>query len=392
MPGRKPKPSQTQAPTVVPYNRPSIGEEEIEEVVGVLRSGWLTTGAKVKLFEDQFKEYVGARNAVAVSSCTAGLEVYLVALGVGPGDEVIVPTLTFAATANVALHLGARVVLVDVDEDAQVLPSDVEEAITKETRAILPVHYAGQACSLDAIRGIAAERGIAVIEDAAHAPGCEWNGGKIGRDGTAVFSFYATKNMTTGEGGMIVTEDDEIVPKLRRIALQGISSDSWARYHEGSWAYEVVEPGFKANMTDIEAALGIHQLRRLEGFMKRRREIAARYNAAFADLEMELPGDLPGRPHGYHLYPVRLPLEVDRSRFIAGMERRGVGTSVHFIPLHRMPVFAGQYRPSQFPRTERIWQRLVSLPLYPAMTDDQVEYVIDQVRAELVADQWSSAL
>jgi dTDP-4-amino-4,6-dideoxygalactose transaminase len=374
--------------TFLAYCRPSIGEEEIREVLDSLRSGWVTTGPKVKRFEEDFASYVGARHAIAVNSCTAALHVALAALEVGPGDEVIVPTLTFCATANVVVHLGATPVVVDVDQDGQISPEAIERALSARTRAIVPVHYAGQACDLDRILEIADTRGLAVVEDAAHAVGSEHGGRKIGTHGRAVaFSFYATKNMTTGEGGMIATQDDDLAARMRLLALHGMSRDAWKRYTEsGSWYYEVIEAGYKDNMTDLQAALGIHQLRRLDEFIRRRQQIAARYDAAFADLpELELPRRLPRRNHTYHLYPVRLRpgrLTLDRAGFIQELHCFKIGSSVHFIPLHRHPFYQSRYgyHPDQFPVAEMIYQGLISLPLYPAMSDGDVTDVIEAVR------------
>src|SRR4051812_14679689 len=280
----------------LPYCLPMIGEEEVQEVADSLRNGWVTTGPKVKRFEEAFAEYVGARHAIAVNSCTAALHLTLAALGIGPGDEVIVPTLTFCSTANVVVHTGARPVLVDVNPRFQIDVDAVEQAITERTRAIVPVHYAGQACDVDELIALAKRHGIAVIEDAAHAAGASYRGRKIGTHGmAAAFSFYATKNMTTGEGGMITTADDQLAERIRLLSLHGMTRDAWKRYSEaGSWYYEVTESGFKCNMTDIQASLGIHQLRRLDGFVQRRREIATAYRSAFADLpQLQLPEERP---------------------------------------------------------------------------------------------------
>ncbi len=378
----------------LPYCMPLIGEEEIQEVVDSIRSGWITTGPKVKRFEEEFARYVGAKHAVAVSSCTAALHVALAALGLGPDGEVIVPTLTFCATANVVVHLGARPVIVDVDRHGLISAEAVERAITARTRAIVPVHYAGQASDLDALVALASHRGIPVVEDAAHAAGCTYGGRMIGAHGRATaFSFYATKNLTTGEGGMITTEDGDLAARMRRLALHGMSRDAWKRYTQaGAWYYEVTEAGYKYNMTDIQAALGIHQLRRLEGFIERRRRIARQYRAAFADLpEIELPGELPGRNHVYHLYPVRLVperLRIDRAGFIEALKERRIGASVHFIPLHRHPYYRQRFelRPEAFPGAERLYEGLLSLPLYPGMTEGDVEDVIAAVR-EIVLDR-----
>jgi len=376
----------------LPYCLPFIGEEEIAEVADSLRSGWVTTGPKVKRFEQEFATYVGAKHAIAVSSCTAALHASLAALDVGPGDEVIVPTLTFCATANVVVHLGATPVIVDVDQNFQISPDAACRAISPRTKAIIPVHYGGQACSLREILALADSHGIPVIEDAAHAAGAEYEGRRIGSHGRAVcFSFYAIKNMTTGEGGMITTDDDDLAARTRLLSLHGMSRDAWKRYTEaGSWYYEILEPGYKYNMTDIQAALGIHQLRRLDGFIRRRQEIAAMYDSAFSDLpEILLPTRLPGRNHTFHLYPIRLNadlLQVNRSEFIDELRARNIGTSVHFIPLHRHPLYRDRYgyRPEQFPVAEEIYQGLLSLPLYPKMTDRDAADVIEAVR-EIVA-------
>lgn len=389
----------------LPYALPSIGEEEIAEVVDSLRSGWVTTGPKVKRFESEFAQYIDASHAIAVSSCTAGLHMALAALGVGPGDEVIVPTLTFCSTANVVVHLGARPVLVDAGDDFNVTPEGVEAAITPRTKVIMPVHYSGQACDLDAIYQLAARHGLAVVEDAAHAVGATYRGSKIGSSrlfksvkngapvrSAAVFSFYATKNMTTGEGGMIATSDDDLADRMRMLTLHGMSRDAWKRYTSaGSWYYEVVEAGYKANMTDIQAALGIHQLRRLDGFIEARQGYARTYDEAFASrAEIATPLTYPDRSHIYHLYAVRLNLErltIDRARFIEELRARNIGTSVHFIPVHLHPFYQHRfpYRAGSFPRAEALYERIVSLPLYPGMTEADVEDVVaavaDVVRA-----------
>ena len=389
----------------LPYALPSIGEEEIAEVVDSLRSGWVTTGPKVKRFESDFADYIGARHAIAVSSCTAGLHIALTALEVGPGDEVIVPTLTFCSTANVVVHLGARPVLVDVEEDFNISIKALEDNITPRTKAIMPVHYSGQASDLDGIYEIAARHNLAVVEDAAHAVGATYQGTKIGSSRTfqllkngspvrsaAVFSFYATKNMTTGEGGMITTSDEALAERMRLLSLHGMSRDAWKRYTSaGSWHYEVVAAGYKDNMTDIQAALGIHQLRRLDGFIQTRQRYAQMYNKAFEALpEVETPMTHLDRNHIYHLYVIRLNLErlnVDRAQFIEELKQRHVGTSVHFIPVHLHPLYAERfgYQRGDLPRTELLYDRIVSLPLYPRMTQADVQDVIaattDVVRA-----------
>lgn len=389
----------------LPYALPSIGEEEIAEVVDSLRSGWVTTGPKVKRFESDFADYVGAKHAIAVNSCTAGLHIALTALEIGPGDEVIVPTLTFCSTANVVVHLGARPVLVDVEEDFNISIKALEDNITPRTKAIMPVHYSGQASDLDGIYEIAARHNLAVVEDAAHAVGATYHGTKIGSSrilqsltngspvrSAAVFSFYATKNMTTGEGGMITTSDEALADRMRLLSLHGMSRDAWKRYtNAGSWHYEVVAAGYKDNMTDIQAALGIHQLRRLDGFIQTRQCYAQMYDKAFEALpEVETPITHLDRNHIYHLYVIRLNLErldVDRAQFIEELKLRNIGTSVHFIPVHLHPLYAERfgYQRGDLPQTEFLYDRIVSLPLYPRMTQADVQDVIaatmDVVRA-----------
>jgi dTDP-4-amino-4,6-dideoxygalactose transaminase len=287
------------------------------------------------------------------------------------------------------VHLGARPVIVDVTPDYQIDPEAVRRAVTPRTKVILPVHYGGQACDLDEVLQIADDAGIPVMEDAAHAAGSEYQGRKIGTHSTAaVFSFYATKNMTTGEGGMITTQDDDLADRLRLLSLHGMSRDAWKRYTEtGSWYYEVVAAGYKDNMTDVQAALGIHQLRRLECFIQRRQSIATRYREAFADLsELTLPRELPGRNHIYHLFAVRLAAGIDRAQFIQELQAAKIGASVHFIPLHRHPFYQERfgYGPEQFPVAESIYRGLLSLPLYPKMSDEDVEDVIRAVRGILL--------
>jgi len=369
--------------TFLPYALPSIGEEEIAEVVDSLRSGWVTTGPKVKRFESDFAGYVGSKHAIA-------------------GSEVIVPTLTFCSTANVVVHLGARPVLVDVGNDFNVTPEAIEAAITPRTKAIVPVHYSGQPCDLDAIYEIASHHDLPVVEDAAHAVGSTYHDQKIGSDALPLsltgrggqgvrvitaFSFYVTKNMTTGEGGMITTADDALTERMRLLTLHGMSRDAWKRYTSaGSWYYEVVVAGYKDNMTDIQAALGIHQLRRLDDFITTRQRYARLYDEAFADLQgVETPVLCSDRSHVYHLYVIRLDLDrlaIDRAQFIEALRAHNIGTSVHFIPVHLHPFYQERfdYRRGDLPQAEAIYDRIVSLPLYPCMTEADVYTVIQAVR------------
>lgn len=373
----------------LPFNRPDIGEAEIAEVVETLRSGWLTTGPKTRQFEAEFAAAVGAPHAVAVSSCTDGMLVALAALGIGPGDEVIVPTMTFAATANVVIHLGARPIFVDVAADTLNMdPAAVETAVTPRTKAIIPVHLYGHPCDMEALQAIATKHGLRIIEDAAHAVGAQWRGRPVGSIGdVTAFSFYATKNLVTGEGGMITTNNEALATNMRRWVLHGIDRDAWNRYAAGgSWYYEIVCPGFKCNMTDIQAALGLHQLRRLPAMQQRRREIVSLYNAGFGDAPaLLLPAHRTGVEHAWHLYAIRLRLSrltIDRAAFINALQQAGIGASVHFIPLHRHPYYRRQYglAPEQFPVADAAYERLISLPLYSRMRDSDVVRVVDAVQ------------
>lgn len=381
----------------LPFALPSIGEEEIAEVVDSLRSGWITTGPKVKRFEGEFAQYIGCDHAIAVNSCTAALHIALTALGIGPGDEVIVPTLTFCSTANVVVHVGARPVLVDVGADFNMSPEEILRAITPRTKAIVPVHYSGQPCNLAAVYDIARTHRLAVIEDAAHAVGAEYDQRKIGASSHAqllgsanhvvCFSFYATKNLATGEGGMIATADAELAERMRLLSLHGMNRDAWKRYTSaGSWYYEVLEAGYKYNMTDIQASLGIHQLKKLDRFIDTRAKYAGLYSKAFADVpEVEIPLVHPHRKHAWHLYVIRLAIErltVDRAQFIDELRARNIGASVHFIPVHLHSYYRERfgYRPGDFTQAEHLYERIVSLPLFPGMRESDVHDVIRAVR------------
>jgi dTDP-4-amino-4,6-dideoxygalactose transaminase len=381
--------------TFIPFHRPSIGEEEINEVTATLRSGWLTTGPRTAQFEQDFQAYIGAPRALAVNSCTAGLHLALAALKIGPGDEVITTPITFCATVNVILHVGATPVLADVGADGNIDPASVAERITGRTRALIPVHLAGLPCEMDALWALANRHRLHVIEDAAHAVGTHYHGRPIGaadsatgaRSSAATFSFYATKNLATGEGGMVTTHDESLAETLRILCLHGISKDAWNRYTDrGNWYYEVLLPGFKYNLSDIQAAIGLHQLRKLERFIEIRTSYARLYHRALADVaEVELPPDAASSRHSWHLYMLRLnleQLEIDRAEFIRALRRRDVGTSVHFIPVPLHPFFAPYAgRPeNQCPRALALYPRLVSLPLYPAMSEEQVEYVAAAVK------------
>ncbi len=371
----------------LPFSVPLIGEEEIAEVVDTLRSGWITTGPKVARFEAEFAAALSAPAAVALSSCTAALHTALAVSGIGPGDEVITTPLTFAATVNVVEHVGARPVLVDVEPETLTIdPAQIEAAITPRTRAIIPVHYAGHSADMDAIRALARAHGLLVLEDAAHALPAVYRGCQIGSGANPVaFSFYAIKNLTTAEGGML-TGEPAFVERARVLSLHGMSRDAWKRYDKGgSWRYEVVAPGFKYNMTDIQAALGLWQLRKLERFQHRRREIVAVYQQAFgAEEALKVPVERPWVGHAWHLYVLRLRpgvLRIGRDQFITELAARNIGTSVHFIPIHLHPYYRDKYgyRPTAFPVAYDSFQRMMSLPLNPRLNDEDVADVIDAV-------------
>lgn len=371
----------------LPFSPPFIGQEEIDEVCDTLRSDWITTGPKTKRFESEFAAFVGADAALAVFSATDAMHVALAAFGVGPGDEVITTTMTFCSTVHVIEHLGARPVLVDVEPDTLCLdPRAVERAITPRTKALLPVHVYGHPCDLDPLLDLASAQDLFVLEDAAHALPTRYKGRMVGTIGHATaFSFYATKNMTTGEGGML-TGSPDLLAKARMWSLHGMSRDAYKRYNaEGSWYYEVVLPGFKCNMTDIQASLGLQQLKKLPRFQERRREIVARYHAAFsARSELRVPTERAGIESAWHIYPLRLNLDtltIGRNQFIEEMKARRIGTSVHFIPIHLHPYYRDKYgyAPGDFPVAYAHYQRLVSLPLHPRLSDDDVQDVIEAV-------------
>ena len=378
--------------TFLPFALPLIGEEEINEVVDTIRSGWLTTGQKTVTFERNFAEFVEASNALAVNSATSGLHLALEAIGVGEGDVVITTPYTFTATAEVIRYLGADPVLVDIDPDTfNINPDLLQEAIDKHenVKAIMPVHFAGQACEMDAILEIAKRNNLKVVEDAAHALPTTWKGKIIGSlSDITVYSFYVTKTIATGEGGMITTENDEYLSRMKTMRLHGINRDVFDRYtsDKPSWFYEVVEPGYKYNMTDVAASLGIHQLKRANEFQERRQWIAEQYNNAFVDLPLKTPFvKHPEDTHSWHLYVLQLELSelsVDRDRFIELMAKENIGTSVHFIPLHLHPYWRDryEYKPSDFPVALDVFSRAMSLPIYPKMTDQDVENVIAAVK------------
>lgn len=382
---------------MLPFGAPYFGEQEIAEVVDTLKSGWISTGPKTKKFEQEFAEYVGASYAVGLNSCTAGLHLSLVVLGIGPGDEVIVPSLTFGATANVVEHVGARPVLVDVDATTLTIdPAAVERAITPQTKAILPVHYGGMPSDLDALRALAEPRGIVIIEDAAHAIGTKYKGRTVGSISPLTnFSFYANKNLSTAEGGMVTTNDAALEEKLRVFHLHGLSRDAWKRYHTKEFSMsEVVVPGFKYNMTDLQASLGIHQLRKQEQFIARREQIASFYDEAFSELNGLVW--TPPRPHDglnrnvLHLYPILVDVTkstASRNQIISALLAENIGASMHFNPLHMMPYYRDKYgyAPNDFPNARRVGEREISLPVQPQITDDDAQDVVNAVKKVLLA-------
>lgn len=379
----------------LPFALPDICEDEINEVLDSLRSGWLTTGPKTKRFEDDFASFVGnGCEAIAVNSATAGLHLALEAVGISQGDEVITTPYTFTATAEVIRYLGADPVLVDIDAATfNIDASKIEAAITSRTKAIVPVHFAGLSCDMQAILSIAHKHNLKVIEDAAHALPTTCNGKLIGalESDAAVFSFYATKTITTGEGGMVVTRCPELAKRCRVMRLHGISRDAFDRYTstKPAWHYEVVAPGFKYNMTDIAASLGIHQLKKAKAFQQKRSQMAARYDSAFYGLPLTPPSHAPdSNTHAWHLYVIRLADEapVKRDQFIELMAEKGIGCSVHFIPLYLHPYWRDLYglKPEDFPNAQRGFEQAVSLPLYTKMTEDDQQRVIQAVKEILV--------
>ncbi len=373
------------ATNFLPFSRALIEEDEINAVVEVLRSGWLTTGPRVREFEAAFAKYIGSEHAVALGSCTAALNLALAAIGIGEADEVIIPTMTFASTAEVVLYFKARPVLVDCAPGTfHIDPQQIERAITSRTKAIIPVHYAGHACDMDAILDIAQRHGLKVIDDAAHALPARYRGKMVGTlADISCFSFYATKTMTTGEGGMITTPNQEYAERIRMLSLHGISKDAWKRYTaEGSWRYDILEMGYKYNLTDMQAAIGIAQLAKCDRMCARRNALAARYDEALQKLEAFKLTVVPeGLSHAWHLYVIQVNsacLRIDRDRVIEELKLRGIGTSVHFIPLHLHTLYQGLgYRRGQFPNAEERFQGAISLPLFAAMSDEESGRVVE---------------
>jgi len=381
----------------LPFALPEIGDDEIAEVVDTLKSGWVTTGPKAKRFESDFAAFLGDEGlqCIAVNSATAGLHLALEALGIGPGDEVITTTHTFTATAEVVRYLGADVKLVDIQPGTLNIDIDaVEDAITARTKAILPVHYGGLAADMDRLEALSDDYNVPIVEDAAHALPTTHGGRLVGTLGSAatVFSFYANKTITTGEGGMLVTRDDELARRARIMRLHGMSRDAFDRFTAKvpSWYYEIVAPGFKYNLTDIAAALGLHQLKKAHAFQRRRAAIAARYTEALAGLPLVTAPQAPeGETHAWHLYPIQVRPEagVSRDRVIEGLFEAGIGCSVHYIPLHLQPYWRDRYQlsPAQFPHSQQAYERMLSLPIYTRMGDADVDRVVLALRRILGA-------
>jgi dTDP-4-amino-4,6-dideoxygalactose transaminase len=378
----------------LPFSPPFIGDEEIKEVIDTLREGWITTGPRVKRFEEEFAAFVRSRSALALNSGTAALHVALATLGIGPGDAVITTPMSFCSSVHVIEQVGAKPILVDVEPDTlNIDPAKIEDVLQSEIRnpqsaikALLPVHLYGHPCDMHSIMALAKQYNLRVIEDAAHALPAKSNGRMIGTIGDlTAFSFYSTKNITTAEGGML-TGKLELIEEARLWSLHGMDRDAWKRYSsEGSWFYEVVRPGFKYNMPDISAAIGIQQLRKLNQFQTRRKEIASRYNGVFSHFEeLQIPAERAGCEHAWHLYVIRLNLnrfKINRNQFIEELKVRNIGTSVHFIPVYLHPYYRDKYgyKPDDFPLAYREYQRIISLPVYPRMTDQDVEDVIEAV-------------
>lgn len=374
----------------LPFSIPTIEEEEIAEVVDSLRSGWITTGPKVKIFEDAFKSYVGAPFAVPLSSATAGLHLAYLAMGLGEGDEVITSPMTFAATVNMIVRVGARPVLADVEPGTlNIDPASIRKKITERTKAIVPVHFAGLPCDMDPILDLAAEFGLKVLEDAAHAAGTEYKGRRIGSlDTVSVFSFHPIKNLTTGEGGMVCTRDEKLAEEISLLKFHGMSREAWKRYSaQGTPNYDIVLPGFKYNMMDIQAAIGIHQLAKLDRFNDRRTEIALYYNEAFADVkEIRVPGTAPyDYRHAWHLYTPLVRIEdlaIDRDAFMAELKKENIGAGLHFKAVHHHPWYRENLPvpPGDLPNADYASDRILSLPLFPRMTMEDAKDVVEAVK------------
>lgn len=368
------------------FHKPFISEDEVNEIVDTVRSGWLSMGPKTLRFEKQFNDYIGAKRSVAVSSWTAAGHLTLEAFGLNAGDEVIVPTMTFPATAEIVCYFGAKPVIVDVEKDTlNISLKAIENAITPKTKVIIPVHYGGQPCDLDEIRELADKHGIKVLEDAAHSLPAKYKGKMIGTiSDVTCFSFYATKTLSTGEGGMICTNDEEIAERCSIMRLHGINRDAWKRYSEsGSWYYEVVAPGFKYNFTDLQASLGLPQLKKVNWMWESRKRIAAKYTEALKDFDtITLHTVKPDRDSSWHLFPIRLHLDAlnkNRAQIISELRKQNIGVGVHFMPVHQHLYYSETFnlRDEDYPVASSVFPKLLSLPIYPGMTDENVDRVIE---------------
>ncbi len=379
--------------TFLPFGAPLIEQAEIDEVVTSLKSGWLGTGPKVHKFEEMFKEYKGVKYAMALNSCTAALHLSMLAIAIKPGNEVILPSMTFASTANAVIHAGGKPILVDCEKDTMNMdPEDIERQITPKTKAIIPVYFAGRPCNMDRIVDIANKHNLKIVEDAAHAIEAEYNGKKTGTFGDiGCFSFYVTKNIITGEGGMAITNIEEYANKIKRLSFHGIRKDKLHSSSDKKYKhYQVIDRGFKLTMMDIQAAIGIHQLPRVEKYWERRKEIWERYNEAFKDLPVFIPAPIPnGVKHSYHLYTLLLDIDklnITRDEFLYEMAKRNIGVGVHYIALHLQPYYQQKYgyKQGDFPNADWISDRTVSIPLSAKLTDNDVQDVINTVR-EIIA-------
>ncbi len=374
----------------IPFHRPYISDDEIAEVTEAIRSGWWTTGPKTLKFENEFKSYIGIGNAVAVNSWTAAAHLALEAIGLKSGDEVIVPAMTFTACAEIVCYFNAKPVIVDIQRETyNIDPEAIERHINKNTKAIIPVHYGGHPCDMDEIIDIAKRHNLYIIEDAAHALPSFYKGKIVGTlSDVTCFSFYATKTLATGEGGMICTNNEEIAKRCSIMRLHGINSDAWKRYtEEGSWYYEVIAPGYKYNFTDIQAGLGLAQLKKVDEMHKKRKEIFDLYNEGFKNNELiKLYRIKEDRGSSYHLYPVELNvkrLKISRSKFIEELKETGIGVSVHFIPLYRHPYYQNTFnlKIEDYPVSELVYPEIITLPIWPGMKISQIEQVIDNVNS-----------
>lgn len=379
-------------PSFLPFSKPVIGEQEIQAVGEVLRSGWITTGPKTAEFEEAFRGYCNAERAVALCSATAGMHLLLASLGIGPGDEVITPSMTWASTVNLIVLAGATPVFADVERDTLMVSAEtVQPLVTAQTRLIVPVHFAGAAVDMGPLRRLASEKGISLVEDAAHAAGTEYQGKRIGQQGNAVFSFHPIKNMTCGEGGMLCTDDPLLSERIRRLRFHGLGVDAYDRFGQGRAPQaEVLEPGFKYNLTDVAAAIGLEQLKRLEAFIEKRAQLACRYLELLAAVDEVQPLAVPSYPmrHAWHLFVVRLDMEragMTRNLFMENLKENNIGTGIHFKAVHSQKYYRETLNlpAGTLPATEWNAERICSLPLFPGMTPEDVEWVVEAVKEVL---------